>query len=370
VAATFATHAIISATLGPWMPRLKAQCGLDASGLGLALAGFAAGMVAGTRVAGPVLARASGRAVVRCAVPLLAATLALLPAAHGLAALTAIFTGLGLAGGLLDVAMNTEAVAVEHRFNRPVMSAMHGTWSVSGLAGAALASAGVAAGLPPTIHLPAIAAILIAASYPLLSWLPAKPAERSETNQPAEATAPTTSRAALLCLIGAAAFLGEGVVLEWSAIYLREEVGAQAGIAGLGVVAFSAGMTATRFTGDRLSARIEPRKLARAGASLAAIALAAALLDGGTAAAMAAFAVAGAGLGPIVPLAFRAAGDLSLARGRSALGVVVTASYIGSIAGPLAVGFLAAELGLRAAFAVPVITCAAIATAASALNPR
>ena len=64
--------------------------------------------------------------------------------------------------GLIDVAMNIEAVAVERRFERRVMSAIHGTWSVALFVGAALASAGIAAGVPIEIHLPISAALVVA----------------------------------------------------------------------------------------------------------------------------------------------------------------------------------------------------------------
>ncbi len=34
VTAAFAAHAVLSGLLGPWVPRIKAQAGLDASGSG------------------------------------------------------------------------------------------------------------------------------------------------------------------------------------------------------------------------------------------------------------------------------------------------------------------------------------------------
>ena len=363
VAATFGSHAVVSGTLGPWMPRIKAQCGLEASGLGIALAGFATGMVLGTRLAAPLLARASGRAVVRVAVPVLAATLALLPLASGLGGLTSVFIGLGVTGGLLDVAMNAEAVAVERRFGRPVLATMHGVWSVAALAGAGVASMGLAAGLPLAIHVPAVAALLLVASAPVLAWLPPSSGVDGGAREEGPARA-ARGRAALLCAVGAASFLGEGVVFEWSAVYLRESVGAGAGLAGLGVVAFSGGMTASRLVGDRLTTRLAPDVSVRAGAALAAVSLAAALAVGSAGAAVVGFAVAGVGLGPIVPIVFRAAGELRLAGGKSALDVVVTAGYVGSITGPLAVGLLASAVGLHIALAVPVVACLVVLAAA------
>jgi hypothetical protein len=53
VAGAFATHAVISGSLGPWIPRLKTDAGLDPAGLGIALTGYAVGLLVGTRPAGP-----------------------------------------------------------------------------------------------------------------------------------------------------------------------------------------------------------------------------------------------------------------------------------------------------------------------------
>lgn len=369
VTATFSAHAVAAGTLGPWIPRLKGDNGLDPSGLGFALTGFAIGLVIGTRLAGPALRRVGGRAVVRVGIPVMAVGLALLPLADGLAALVAAFVGFGLASGLLDVAMNTEAVDVERRFSRRVMSAMHGTWSVSVFAGAVVGSAGVAVGIPIEVHFALVAAGLVAASFPLLRWLPAPHEVRhAASSSPLPEQRSPVGRVVLLCLVASAAFLTEGVAADWSAVFLRDSLGTDAGTAGLGVVAFSAGMAISRFAGDRVAARFEPAKLVRIGTALGALALATALALEGTAAFIVAMAILGLSLGPVVPLAFRGAGEVGLGARRSALAVAVTAGYLGSIVGPLVVGFVADLISLRAGFVVPVLACVAASIAAGAMR--
>jgi fucose permease len=372
VMATFAAHAVVAGSVGPWIPRLKANSDLDAAGLGLALTAYAAGLLAGTRLAGPALRAAGGRNVVRLGIPALCAGLALLAVVDRLAALAGAFVGLGLASGLLDVAMNTEAVAVERRSGRRVMSAMHGTWSASLLAGAALASGGVAAGIPIVAYFAVVAALLVAASFPFLRWLPSphEAARESSGGGTAGDTPSPAGRVFLLGLVGVAAFMTEGIAVEWSAVYLHEGVGTGLGVAGFGVVAFSAGMAASRFAGDRLSTRFGPSTVVRTGAAAGGIALATALALGGGVLTIAALAILGLGLGPTVPLVFSAAGKLSTGPNRSALGITVTAGYVGSIVGPLAVGFTADQLGLRAAFTIPVTMCLAAAIAATTIRER
>jgi predicted MFS family arabinose efflux permease len=369
VAGAFATHAVISGSLGPWIPRLKTDAGLDPAGLGIALTGYAVGLLVGTRLAAPSLRRGGGRGVVRIGIPVLGAGFSLLPVANDLASLTAVFVGIGLAAGLIDVAMNAEAVAVEQDFDRRVLSAMHGTWSVFVFVGAAVASIGVAAGIPIDVHLPVAAAVIVLASFPMLRWLPDPgrilTRESSEIERPARA-----GLVVLLCLIAGAVFLAEGIAIEWSALYLRGSIGTDAGTASLGVVAFSAGMVGSRFAGDRLAARIDQSTIVRVGGSIGAFALASALIAGGAVPAIVALGVMGLSLGPIVPLVFRAAGTIGTRDGRTALPIVVTAGYAGSIVGPLVVGFIADLVSLRAAFTLPVVACAVAAIAAeAALDP-
>ena len=375
VTTAFAAHAVLSGLLGPWIPQIKARAGLDASGLGIALTGFAVGLLAGTRLADPVIRRWGGRRVVRGGIPAMGVGFALLPTAGGLASLTLLFLGIGLLAGLIDVAMNIEAVAVERRFERRVMSAIHGTWSVALFVGAALASAGIAAGVPIEIHLPISAAVVVLVSSVFLRWLPEgreAPEERT-AEKPEAANVPrrsSTRLLLLLCLVAGGSFLVEGIAVEWSAVFLRESVGAASSAAGLGVVAFSAGMALSRFTGDRLVARFGQPVVVRVGASSAFAALVAMLLVPGLLPTVVALGIVGLGLGPVVPLAFRTAGRTFRPGHASALPLVVTAGYAGSIVGPLLVGFIADLASLRIAFLVPVVACAVSALAAGATRVR
>jgi MFS family permease len=378
VTTAFAAHAVLSGLLGPWIPRIKAEAGLDASGLGIALTGFAVGLLAGTRVADPAVRRWGGRRVVRGGIPAMGVGFALLPVAGDLASLTLLFLGIGLLAGLMDVAMNIEAVAVERRFERRMMSAIHGTWSVALFVGAALASAGIAAGLSIGVHLPISAALVVVASGVLLRWLPN--AEEAATRAAEEApvrtsddrnvgrTSPTPIL--LLCLVAGGSFLVEGIAVEWSAVFLRESVGANPSAAGLGVVAFSAGMAASRFVGDPLVAWFGQAAVARVGASSAFLALGAMLIVHRLLPSVAALGIVGLGLGPVVPLAFRTAGRTRRPGHATALPLVVTAGYVGSIVGPLLVGFIAELATLRIAFLVPVVATAVSALAAGATGDR
>ena len=87
--------------IGPWIPRLKADAGLDAGGLGIALFGFAAGLVSGTRLAGPLTRRFGARRVVPIAALLVGAAFVQIRRMNGdLMVFYAIYSLMALVGGI------------------------------------------------------------------------------------------------------------------------------------------------------------------------------------------------------------------------------------------------------------------------------
>jgi predicted MFS family arabinose efflux permease len=366
VAAAFALHAAVAGSLGPRLPAIKDQAGLSASGLGAALVGFAAGTFAGTRLAGWPVRRFGSRAVIRTGTPLLGVAL-LGPAAAGdLPWLALSLAALGLLSGLLDVAMNANGVSVERRVSRPILSGLHGLWSAGMLAGAGGAVVAAALHASPLRHFAVVAAVMGLASVPLLRDL----LDRDEEAAIGAAAEPDPARPGrwgglamrvlALGAIGFAAFLGEGAIFDWSAVYLREELGTSPAVAAVGVAAFALGMTTSRLLGDRFSAAFGPVRVVRAGGLVAASALAFGLVVANPWTAVAGFVILGLGIAPVVPLAFSAAGHLGSGARRDELGWVVTMSYVGSIVGPAAIGLSTKLAGLRVSLGIPVLLALAI----------
>jgi predicted MFS family arabinose efflux permease len=292
--------------------------------------------------------------------------------AHSLATLALALLVLGAAGGLLDVSMNAQAVAIERGYGRPIMSSFHGLWSVGTLLGSAASAAVAAAGVGLLVHF-GVAAVLLGA----LGLVGLRGLLGPEAEQPAEvrererrARVPWTPVMVWLGLIAFASFLGEGSALDWSAVYLKDNLGAGAGLAATGLVAFALAMSASRFAADGLVGRRGPRVVVRAGATIAGVGLGLGLLVHEPWSALLGFALLGLGLAPVVPVVFSAAGNLDVRSTGVVLGRVVTTGYLGSIVGPIAIGFLSESIGLRAALLLPVLLCFGIALSARAIPTR
>src|SRR5207253_3071998 len=69
----------------------------------------------------------------------------------------------GASASVLDVAMNAQGSAIEQRRERPIMSSLHGLWSVGTMIGAALAALVAGLGISVRLHLLVAAPLLLVA---------------------------------------------------------------------------------------------------------------------------------------------------------------------------------------------------------------
>jgi MFS family permease len=365
VVAAFLGHATITGSWAARVPAIKHDVGLSNSELGVALAGMALGTLVGGRLGGTVARRFGGHTVVRAGVPVYGTLLVAAAVAGNLAELVAALFAFGVVAAVVDVGMNTEAVVVERMRGRPLISGFHGVWSVGLMLGALGGVAAAAAGLPPVVHFAIVAAVVAAGSAAALAGLGHPDVAEREAHHP---PAPWSLGLLLLGLIAFSSFFAEGAAADWAAVYLHDDAGAGAAIAAAGFAGFSLAMAAARFLGDWLAARFGPVRLVRISTLTAAIGMAIALLIPHPAAGIVGFALAGAGLGPIVPTAVSAAGGARLGSLESVVSKVFTVGYLGGVVGPAMIGFTAGLTGLRAALVIPIALIVFVFLAAGRLS--
>lgn len=327
-------------SFGSWVariPEVQTGLGLDDSRLGLVLLGMAMGSIVAMTATGWLIARFGSQAVTTIAALGVCGLLPLLPMAPSMGLLFLALLCFGAAYGTMDVSMNAQAVAVEERYGRPIMSSFHGVFSLGGLLGAAMAGLLAGAGLAPAPHLLAVGVVLaLVVLTATRGLIPAAGEQRDEGPPFALPTGP-------LLGLGAISFgvlLAEGAVADWSAIYLRDEAGASAAVAVAGYTAFSLTMMVGRFFGDSLIARLGPVAMIRGGGLLVAAGLALALALRSAGGGVIGFALVGAGLAATFPILLSAAGRVPGVPAGTALAAVATAGYTGFLVGPPTVGFL------------------------------
>lgn len=373
-ALVFFIHGAAIATWVPRIPAIKQDLILTEGSLGIALLGIAVGALGAMQLAGPLLARYGSRPVTRVAAIANAALLVTPALAWNLPSLLAALGLFGISIGLLDPAMNAHGVVVEQRRARPIMAGLHSMWSIGGLVGAVTAGLAARAGWDPLAQFTVAAIVLSAvAAIATRGLLPAEvdavpiAAVRGDQRPRAGAVGGWGRAVLLLGLIGFCSFLCEGTAADWSALYLRD-LGASPGAAAAGFAAFSLCMAAGRLVGDRLTVRLGPVRLVRDGSLVAAGGLGLGVVAGNELVAVVSFGLLGAGLAAVVPIAFSAAGNLG---GPGGVGIARVASiaYLGTLAGPPAVGFTAEVVSLRFALLIPVALCVLIAICAAGVIP-
>jgi MFS family permease len=391
-AAVIAYFAILGMAEGVWVvqiPVAKARLHLSCGSLGVALLVGPAALVLVMPIAGRLTDRFGSSGITRPAGVFVAFLPVILGSARTLGMLLAGLLAFGGAGGMLAVSINAQAVQVERTYRRPLMASFHASYSLGGLTGAVTGGvlAWVRAGPVAACLVAALPAAIVAAAAG--RWLLAGSA-RARTGQPA--TAPDrhpvahrggrrpgaareagsgagSSRLLALGLLAICSLVGEGTAGNWSAVYLRDNLGAPAGLAVSGFAAFSVAMTIGRLFGDRLAARFGPVCLLRGSGLLAAASLAAGLASNELAGAIAGFALFGAGLSCTVPQLLSAAGNANPERPGSGLARVAGLGYIGLVGGPVLIGACAALTGLPLALGIPVLLGLCVAASARVLDP-
>ncbi len=363
VSAIFFINGAVLASWVAHIPAVKAEHGIGDGGLGLVLLSMAVGSVLTLPIAGWLIAR-RGSGVMTTAAALafsLALPLPIISPTVSLAVLTLAL--LGGCNALLDVSMNTQAVAIEEGYRRPILSSFHGLFSVGGVAGASLASGAMALGIRPVWHVLGVAAVAVAVVAGVAGDF------LSSKGRPDPVFVRPPAALVGLGLLTFCGLLTEGAMADWSAVYLHDALGAPPATAATGFAAFSLAMAAGRFGGDALARRLGPRLLLRTSAAVAAAGLGGALLLGRTPAAIVGFGLVGLGIANVIPVLFSAAGRVQGTPRGTAMAAVATTGYGGYLVGPPLIGLAAEGTSLPVALGIVCAACALIAAGAAAL-PR
>ena len=385
--AVFSYFFVLGAATATWsarLPAIKAALDLSDARLGLVLFAVPAGAVVTLPFSGRIADRFGAVRVTRiagAACPAALVPIGLGPQTGDLAVLVAALACYGAVGGLLDVSMNACGAQLEIAYGRPILSSLHAGYSIAGLAGAGIGALSAALGIGPLPAFAATALVLIIGGLfagprmvipPVPPAPPAPPAPPQARERPGDAPRRSLGQiSAVIWVLGLLALfgqVGEGAAGDWSAVYLHVDLGTSAAVAAAGLAAFSVTMAAGRMAGDRLAARFGSVRLVRGSGLVAGLGLAAGLLIGTPAAAIAGFALLGAGLAGIFPQIVSSAVRLDPSRAGRNIGRIAAVAYSGLLGGPVAIGAAASGVGLRDALLIPAALALLVAAAADVLS--
>lgn len=329
----------------PLVPYARARAGIEDGELGLLLLCFGLGSMVTMPLAGMLTAKKGVRFSVLLAATIICLTLPLLATLSSFVALAAVLAIFGAGVGAADVAMNVQGVIVERDRGRPMMSGFHGLFSLGAILSAALISILLWLGASPLQAVMAVVAIIgltflrhssriltygADEGGPLIAWPTGK-----------------ILGIGLLCFI---AFLVEGAMLDWSAVFLTTAHHVEPAVAGVAYAAFALAMAIGRLNGDRLQARFGGRRVLIWGSILVMLGIAMAVLLDPWPLYLLGFVLIGVGLSNTVPVYCSLVGAQTAMPVGLAIATVTTVGYSGILLGPALIGFAAHASTLRAAF--------------------
>jgi len=330
----------------PMVPFAKINLNLDDAALGLVLLSLGAGAILTMPFTGFLINKYGSRKVMLVAALTIALSLPLLLLTNSALELALALFIFGASIGSIDVAMNAHAVLVQERYGRHIMSSFHGMFSLGGLIGSIGLGFLIKMGLSPSIAAVSISVMLAFIAITQYSRLFPHAEEKSAESFSFSLPRGPVLVLGLMCFVF---FLAEGSLLDWSAVFLQFNRNFEPSMAGLGYAVFSVAMAVMRLTGDKIVHKIGSSKVVLYGALVSSAGYLIAVLIPWPGAALIGFALVGLGAANVVPVFFTAAGNFPNIPASVSLPAVTTLGYMGQLAGPAMIGFIAEAFSLPVA---------------------
>lgn len=359
--ATRAQFLHLGCVAGVWgvhVPSVKARYALDEQTLSWVLLATSIGSLLMLFAAGRIVGALGARNASVVAGWVFCAALALSLVVPGVPALLLVMVALGAGESVYDVSINAEGTVLEVLGGTAIMSGLHGMFSLGAMIGSALAAAMLRASIPPVQQLTGVA-LVVGLSLTVCSrgMLASHPASDSGDVHFAWPRGMLLLIGALICL----GMLAEGVMYNWSVLYVQQELATPQEQAALAYVSFAGATAAMRFAGDWVRARMSERAMLLAGPALSAVAMLAVLLLARPWVGIVGMGVVGVGIATIVPILYNAATRVPGVSRAAAIAAASSIGYLGFMVGPPIIGAIAHRTSLTVAMGTLVVATTLLA---------
>jgi MFS family permease len=367
LSAIFASTGIF---IGTWSARIsdvKGAFHLSDARLGLVLACTTIGSVLGSPGAGFLSSRIGSRRLLRLSAPLAALSFTFMALAPSVPVLILALITMGVTNGLVQVSMNTQAIALEGRYRRTILTTMHAAFSIGMMVGALVAAVVANFGISYRIDLFVVSMVLLALAFSIGFFLIETGASSKHAQRRRHLRMHLTLPLVIIIVVAFFELFCEGTSSSWASVYMHDSIGGSSALAALTFGAYSLTMSAGRLMGDRLVVRLGVGVLVHTGASIAACGLGLALVFKTPLTVLLGFGLFGLGLSCQSPTLFRAAGQLPLPEGQGLAALMFTAWPAFLLVSPV-IGGLASASSLRMALVVTVGAAAVMVALAGKLG--
>lgn len=337
--------------IGAWaasLPLLSAKLNIDKGQLGALLLCFALGAIALMVNVGRVSDRLGSSSLLSLGGSLVFGVAILtIPFVDGLLLAAALIVVAGAGFGTLDVSMNIEASEIERASGRHLMSSFHALFSIGNIVGAFVVGVVVSYGgrLHECLGGAGLLIVFTALTSRSIVRQASQKATQAATNTNSKATSSLNRQQRVLVLafgaIGFLAFLAEGGIIDWSAVYMVGTLGASESAGAYAFAVFAASMAIGRLLGDVVTQRVGHVNVLRIGGVVCGLSLLTMLVASNVVVAVIALASCGFGVANMIPAVFASAGRIGSQAAGRAMSIVTTLGYSGLLIGPALLGFIA-----------------------------
>lgn len=328
------------------LPRIQEQFQADNGTIGLVLLAMSFGAVVAMPFTGWLIIKNGSRTISLVSLIIYCAFVPFIPFMPGILSLIFLYVIIGVSTGMLDVAMNAQAVMVEQKYKKPIMTSFHAFFSIGMALGAWCGAFFANLRVDLSDHFIIVVALsLVAVLWVRRNLIQDKP-EASVVMDGPLFRIPNQS----LLSVGIIAFccmMGEGAISDWSVNYMENIAGSSESLAPIALSAFATAMTVGRLFGDRFRGMLGDTKLIMLGGLISTAGISLVLLLPVPNVSIFGFFMVGLGLSTIVPITYSIAGNTKDLPPGVGLAMVTTVGYTGFLFGPPIIGFIADLSNLR-----------------------
>jgi MFS family permease len=329
------------------IPTIKAFFGFNDAELGTILLFMPVSSLLGLPVSGWLVSRFESRYPMTVGFVMISAALFFIGLATTQAVLVAAICVFAFSTRIMSIALNTQAIQLQKRYDRKINGSFHGLWSTGGIVGVGISTVFVAYNVSILTHLAIVAAFSLIVTLVAFRGLDGN--DRAGSGNRIVLAKPDPYIVFLGLLVFLAAVC-EGGMFDWSGIYFRETVGAE--LFTLGYLLFMVLMATSRFVSDRLVEEFGMAKMYVMSGSLVCLGILMAVAMPTFWPSLIGFCLVGFGTASVIPMTFSLAGHSKKYSPGLAISIIATYSIVGMLIGPPVIGYIAHALSLRIAFLV------------------
>jgi MFS family permease len=251
---------------------------------------------------------------------------------------------------ILNISINTQSISLQEKFEKRIVGAFHGLWSIGGVLGVLFTTLMLKLNISIQVHFLMVAIftlLTIFIAYPyLIKNDKAKAGNKFKLEKPNK----------YIMLLGLMLFLAavcEGGMYDWNGVYFKEVVKEE--VFTYGYLLFMICMSIYRLTIDKLIDYFGMQKLYFLSSVFIMTGVSIAILIPEFWPALIGFCFVGIGVSGLFPMTFILAGKAKKYSTGIVISIVGTYSTVGMFLGPPLIGYLAAYFGLQKAFIVFII---------------